>query len=36
MVYLTAMSVTQDYVTFNDLIEVDNEMERMWKAGVVA
>lgn len=30
------MSVTQDYITFNDLIKVDNKMERMWKAGVVA
>jgi hypothetical protein len=29
------MSVTQDYITFNDLINVDNKMQLMWKAGVV-
>jgi hypothetical protein len=30
------MSVTQDYVTFNDVIKVDNKMERMWKEADVA
>jgi hypothetical protein len=30
------MSVTRDYVMFNDLIKVGNKMDQIWKEAVLA
>lgn len=35
-VYFMTMSVTRDYVMFNDLIKVGNKMDQIWKEAVLA
>jgi hypothetical protein len=36
IVYLTTLSVSQDYLASNEKMIVNNVMERMWKEAVVA
>jgi hypothetical protein len=35
VVYVTTLSVTQDYIVLNKWITLINEIERMWKEAVM-
>jgi hypothetical protein len=36
VVYLTTLSVTQDYTTLSDSISMNNKLERIWQEAAMA